>query len=278
MKRLEQIRTIIDPMQRARDAHTAIEELQAEVGMLAAARRDALNELVEQGKTLTQIAEALGVTRGRISQLRSAGTKPERNFFGSGTVTVAIGSKPEHGRRDNANGEMVSKQAIKAYETIAESLRELGLDTKQEIVPPSGLINLNREPLVVLCAVRVLPFLAQVMAADSHLEFREDESGWYLHDKSTSTDYRSPQDQGESRDIGYVGRLPGPGGKTTFLYAAGIHAQGTLGAAKWMAENVADLYKQLKLQRFSTLVESSFGKDGTVSSTRRLTELYREAK
>ncbi|WP_198587259.1 winged helix-turn-helix domain-containing protein [Glycomyces xiaoerkulensis] len=265
-------------MHRAREVHAAIESLQGQVNKLAAVRRDALNELVDQGLTVTKISEGVGISRSRVSQLRSAGVKPERLFFGSGRVTVAIGSKPELGRKDSAQKSMVSQEAFKAYELIADTTRSLGLDAVQEIVPPSGMIDLNRENLVVLCSVRLLPFLSQVMAADSHLDFVEDEDGWFLRDHSTSTDYRSPRDSGERKDIGYVGRLPGPGGRNTFLYAAGIHAEGTLGAARWLADNASDLYKQLKLQRFSTLVEADFDDSGNVTSTQQLTALYREAK
>jgi len=276
--RLSTIQQLDDPTVRAREVHSVIEGHQGSVNKFSATRRDSFEELVKQGMSITKIADAVGISRSRVSQLRSSGIKAERLFFGTGRVTVAIGSKPEQGRRDAAKKHMISGEASEAYNLISDTIRSLGLDVEQEIVPPNGLVNLNRESLVVLCSVRLLPFLAQVMAADSHLDFIEDEQGWHLKDHSTDTVYRSPRDSGESKDIGYVGRLPGPGGKTTFLYAAGIHAEGTLGAAKWLTDNASDLYKKLKLQRFSTLVESEFDGSGATTSVRQLTALYREAK
>ena len=38
-----------------------------------------------------------------------------------------------------------------------------------------------------------------------------------------------------------MGRLPRPDGKGTFLYLAGLHAPGTLGAASYVVNNLADL-------------------------------------
>ncbi|WP_112137183.1 sigma-70 family RNA polymerase sigma factor [Glycomyces dulcitolivorans] len=278
MNQLESIEAIEDPMQRARKVHTVIEDLQGQVLKLSAIRREALNELVAQGLSITKIAEEIGISRSRVSQLRSAGLRPERVFFGSGRVTVAIGTKPERGRSDGHEQPLISREASQAYELIADTMRSLGLEAVQEAVPLSGLFDLNRENLVVLCSVKLMPFLSQVMVADSNLSFDTDDSGLFLVDRNTETEYRSPRDNGELRDFGYVGRLPSPGGKGTFLYAAGIHAEGTLGAAQWLTENAADLHKKLKLQRFSTLVESTFDESGKILSTQQLTALYREGK
>ncbi|MGH3923260.1 MAG: hypothetical protein ACRDTT_10400, partial [Pseudonocardiaceae bacterium] len=62
--------------------------------------------------------------------------------------------------------------------------------------------------------------------------------GWYLtgHD----TIHRSPSDDGEHTDLAYLGRLPRTDSKGTFLYLAGIHAPGTLGAATYLTENIED--------------------------------------
>lgn len=43
---------------------------------------------------------------------------------------------------------------------------------------------------------------------------------WYLVDQTAGVDYRSPRNSGESRDYGYIGRLPRPDGRGTFLYLA----------------------------------------------------------
>jgi hypothetical protein len=74
-----------------------------------------------------------------------------------------------------------------------------------------------------------------------------------------------------------VGRLPRPDGKGTFLYLAGIHAPGNLGAAHYIADNLAELHRELKTRRFSMLISCQFDPADRkkILSTDRLTPLYR---
>jgi hypothetical protein len=245
------------------------------VNELSDLRRDTLRELLSSGMSQTAIADLLGMSKSRISQLLSAGTRPERTFLGTGKLTVAIGGKVESGRPDP--GGVVSSEAFSAYETLAELARSVGLDATYEVVPPPGLIHLNRDNLIVLTNPRLLPFLSQVMEADPHLRYVSDENGWYLLDITTGEEHRSPMDHGEAVDYAYVGRLPRPDGKGTFLYLAGTHAPGTLGAAHFVADNIVELHKELKNRRFSLLIMCHYDpKDRKrIVSTERLTPIYR---
>jgi hypothetical protein len=264
-----------DPRERALAANKLIDELQAAVNELAEARRDALRELLASGMSQKALSELLGMSKSRISQLLSAGTRPERAFLGTGKLTVAIGGKLE---ADKAQpGGVISQEAFSAYETLADLARSVGLDATYEVVPPPGLVHLNRPNLIVLTNPRLLPFLSQVMEADPHLRYVIDDGGWYLIDKTTGTEYRSPMDHGEAADYGYVGRLPRPDGMGTFLYLAGTHAPGTLGAAHFVADNVTDLYRESKNRRFSLLVTCRYDpKDRKkILATERLTPVYR---
>jgi hypothetical protein len=114
---------------------------------------------------------------------------------------------------------------------LSELARSVGLDSKYEVVPPPGLVDLNWPNLIVLTNPRPLPFLSQVMGTDPHLGYAEDDQGWCIVDKTAGTEYRSPMDQGRAADFAYTGMLPRPDGKGTFLYLAGTHAPGTLAAA-----------------------------------------------
>lgn len=174
-------------------------------------------------------------------------------------------------------GGVISQQAFSAYEILADLARSVGLDATYEVVPPPGLVHLNRANLIVLTNPRLLPFLSQIMEADPHLRYAEDEDGWYLVDKTTGTEYRSPMNHGETADYAYVGRLPRPDGKGTFLYLAGTHAPGTLGAAHFVSDNITDLYREVKNRRFSVLVTCHYDpKDPKkIIATERLTPIYR---
>ena len=277
LNEFSEIRNMTDPLERALSAHAAIELRQEEVDRLAAIRRDSIEDCIASGMAATKIADALDISRSRVSQLRSAGTKAQRVFFGSSRLTIAIGAKPEKGRSDDAAKYVVSREALKAFEVLAETAHGVGLDAVSEAVPPPGLVDLNRDNLMVLCSPRLLPFVGQVLAADSHLQFSTDTDGWYLRDTGTDTDYRSKRDTEASRDYAYVGRLPRPDGHGTFLYLAGIHAEGTLGAAQWLVANYLDLYKKLKVKRFSTLIAVDFDpKTETVTNTDRITPIYQQ--
>jgi hypothetical protein len=275
MQDLTSVTAITDPEDRAKALSALIDENQATGQELARLRRETLEELLAKGKTQTQLADLLGISRSRISMMLSAGTRPERAFFGTGRLTFAIGSKQEAGRSNPSN--MLSAETFAAYETLARVAKASGLDSDHEIVPAPGLVDLNRSNLVVLTAPRVLPFLGQALGADSSLGFANDKNGWFIVDREAGVEYRSPRDRNELTDYGYVGRLPRPDGKGTFLYLAGIHAQGTLGAAQFVADNLKELYKDLKTRRFSTVVACRFDSEGDPKTivTERITPLYR---
>lgn len=275
MPDLKSVTAISDPEQRAKALSALIDENQTMGQELARLRRETLDELLAKGKTQTQLAELLGISRSRISMMLSAGLRPERAFFGSGHLTFAIGSKQEVGRKDPGN--MVSVETFAAYQTLASLAKASGLDSDHEVVPQPGFVDLNRPNLVVLGGARILPFVGQVLGADPHLRFANDENGWYVKDLTTGTEYRSPRDKGEPTDYAYIGRLPRPDGKGTFLYLAGVHAQGTLGAAQFVADNIKELYRELKARKFSTVIACNFDpdQDRKIISTERITPLYR---
>ncbi|MFF0822149.1 sigma factor-like helix-turn-helix DNA-binding protein [Micromonospora haikouensis] len=273
MKDPAAVATVGDTRERARAAHALIEDYQAAIAELSRIRREALEQLLVDGMTQAQIADLLDMSRSRVSQLLSAGTRPERAFLGTGRLTVAIGGKQESGRHDP--GDMLSAESFAAYNVLADLARTVGLDANYEVVPPPGFVHLNRPNLIVLTSPRLLPFVGQVMEADPHLRFASDERGWYLIDGET--EYRSPRDDGQSADYGYIGRLPRPDGKGSFLYLAGTHAQGTLGAAHFVANHLAQLHKELKSRRFSMVVRCEYdpANPRKVLSCERVTPIYR---
>jgi hypothetical protein len=271
----QDVTAIEDPRERARVANKLIEDYQAAVTELSDVRRETLRELLASGMSQIAIAEMLDMSKSRVSQLLSAGTRPERTFLGTGTLTVAIGGKVESGKPQP--GGVVSAEAFTAYELLADLARSVGLDSKYEVVPPPGLVDLNRPNLIVMTNPRLLPFLSQVMGADPHLGYAVDDGGWYLVDKTAGREYRSPMDRGETSDYAYVGRLPRPDGKGTFLYLAGTHAPGTLAAAHFIVDNITELHKDLKNRRFSLVVVCEYdAKDRKkILSTKPLTPIYR---
>lgn len=265
-----------DPIKRAMAVNAAIDDHQAAIAELSRIRREALEELIAGGMKPGQIADKLGMTRSRVSQVLSAGLRPERGFLGNGRLTVAVGGKTEANRNDP--GDVVSAEAFAAYETLADLARSVGLDATFEVVPPPGHVRLNRPDLIVLTNPRLLPFLAQVMEADPSLRYVFEDGHWIIRDETQGVDYASPRDSGETADYGYVGRLPRPDGKGTFLYLAGTHAQGTLGSAHYVANNLADLYKEVRNRRFSMVIKCEYDPNDQrkILSSERVSPLYKE--
>lgn len=228
------------------------------VAELSRIRREALNELVAEGRTQRELGKLLGVTPARIGQLLTSGPKPERALLATGAVTIAIGGKPE-GPRVNPST-VISAELTKSCKLITTCCACYDLPVvSEEVVDPPGMINLNRPNLIVLGSPRLLPFVAQVLEADRNLGFGNGAAGWYLTEHETV--HRSPADRGEPADYAYIGRLPRPDSKGTFLYLAGIHAMGTLGAATYLTSNVEELYAVVKNRRWSVLIECRYHPD-----------------
>ena len=265
--------TIEDPMDRARMAGQRIDDHQAAITELSRVRRDALDELLSSGYTQTAIANSLGMTRARIGQLLSSGPRPERGFLGSGALTVALGGKLEAGKE--RPGPVVSAEAFGAYERLAELARTLGLSSEYEVIPPPGMVTLNRTNLIVMCGPRLSPLVAQVLESDTNVAFDTDADGWHLIDKVASKVFRSPLDKGELADYAYIGRLPRPDGRGTFLYMAGIHAVGSSGAAHFLEGNLAELHREVRSRRFSMIVRCEFDENHRITASERVSPIYR---
>ena len=251
-----------------------VEELQATVADLSRLRREAFEQLLDGGMSQTEIAVLLDISRSRVSQLMSGVGKPERRFLGTGSLTIAVAASETGKSRDE-----VAPESLAAYQALAQAAGAVGLDTIYEVIARPGNVHLNRTNLIVLGGPKLLPFVSQLMEADPYLRFEHDEAGWYLTDRTTKQQYRSLRDRDVFADYGYIGRLPKPDGSGTFLYLAGIHSQGTLGAARYVADNLLTMYRQMKTRRFSAVVSCSYDPDTkaqpSVVSVRLETPCYR---
>lgn len=262
-----------DATERARRTSQEFAAQQEVSSELSRMRREALEELVNEGLTHQQIADRIGVARARVGQLLASGPKPERVLLGTGALTVAIGGKPEAQPRTANPSAMISEESSRAYQIISETAGAYGLGIRQEVVRPNQIVNMNRTNLIVIGSPRIVPVVGQPLAADDHLGFSNDANGWYLVEGDTI--HRSPWDKGEPVDFAYIGRLPRPDTKGTFLYLAGIHAMGTVGAAKFLTDNLADLYATVRGKRWSVLVECRYDPDSReIISTQRMSKIY----
>ncbi|WP_216362085.1 sigma-70 family RNA polymerase sigma factor [Pseudonocardia sp. N23] len=242
--------------ERARRASRLVTDLQSAVGEASRIRREAVEELISAGQSQTQVAGLLGMTRARVGQLLTSGPRVDRRFLGTGKLTIALGGKAEHDKR--GSGRVLAQEDMQAYDRLQALARDVGLETEYEVIEPPGMINLNRDNLVVVCGPRLSPLIAQVLESDTHIGFGRDNDGWYLADNTAQITYRSPMDSGENSDYAYLGRLPRLDGKGSFLYIAGIHAVGAPGVVHFLEKNMSELYSEAKTKRFSTVIRCDF--------------------
>ncbi|MDX2974520.1 hypothetical protein [Kribbella solani] len=272
---VRKVREIPDLFDRGKTATGLLRDYQASVTELSRIRRETLDELKNQGFSQAQIADGIGLSRGRIGQLATSGPAPERAFFGDDDLVVIVGQKIEEGR----GRPVIATETVTAYSRLQVLAASYSLSTTMESVPPPGLANLNRHNLVVLGGPRLFPMVAQMQESDPVLRFEEGTDGkWSVLDTRTGERHRSAREDGQNRDIAYLGRLPRPDGKGTFLVSAGIHPTGTQGGVAYLETALAELYGEIRDKRFSTLVECEFDPD-TMNVTRayRATPVYRHA-
>jgi hypothetical protein len=80
-----------DPLRRGRRATELLTLYQQRATELARLRRAAIEEAHrDRDMTFTEIATALGITKGRITQIRGSAPSVERAFFGVGPVSVGV--------------------------------------------------------------------------------------------------------------------------------------------------------------------------------------------
>jgi hypothetical protein len=271
VKRVAEIASHAD---RARAASELLTELQAGVTETARLRRESIAWLRQQGYSLAAIADIIGVSRARIAQLREAGPPPERAFLGTDRLTVAIPLKTEA----TSGRPVVAQEDFAAFNLLADLARDLQLDATPEYIPLGGELDLNRDNLIVICGPRLSSVVREVLQSDPDLGFEQDDDGrWLLQDRRTSQVYQSPSDLPQPRpaDFGYLSRLRRPDGNGTFVLLTGIHAVGSHGIIAYLRRELADLYEEVDLQPFSTLITTEYDPaTRQVVRSERITPLY----
>lgn len=269
---LQRIQALTDPVERAKEATRAQDVYQRAAAELARIRKEAINDALSEGISQTELARRMGVTKSRIGQLRKQGPPAERALLSpdGGDLTVIVGQKPG----DGVGRVSVAQETVVAYDRLSGLSRSLGMGTRMEVVAPPGDANLNQDNLIVLSGPRLLPTLRQVLEGDRNIRFRTEGRDWWLRDETTGTDYRA---RPESRVcVGYLGRLPRPDGRGTFLVGSGVRAIGTQGVVAYLEDNLEELYREVKTRRFSTLIRAVYDPASqTVTSTERVSPIYR---
>ena len=268
----EEVRKNPDPIQRGLRAAELMVEYQQRAIELARLRKASIEEAHLSGLSYTEIAEKLGVTKGRISQIRSSAPRRERAFFGVGPVAVGIPRR--FGREDGRERPFFDATDEAARSTVEETLTQLSLAITNFPIDPDQ----TRPPegdCVIICGPKSAPVAQNLLEADPFLGFDHDDDGWSIVDSRTDEQHRSPyQDDNSSRtDIGYFSRRTD--GERIIVHIAGITSVGSLGTARWLQDNLDQVFEPTSAL-IDGVVECDFDEDFTVTNSRLLVGPYTE--
>ena len=251
------VEQIADPFERAQRSAELLSSCQSGIRRLARIRRDAIAELQNCGHTHRELADRLGLSRGRIGQLKQP---IEQTFYGNGAPAVTIVTPL---RTSITNRPVVAYEDHMAATTIARRLNDVGMDVQYGHATEGGEIDLSPSGLVVICGPKSSSTMRQIINADPVLQFTSDpDNRWYLTERATGVQHQSPTDDPNpiQSDIAYLARLPRENAPP-MLIIAGIHAIGSLGVAKWLTSSrvLHDLYRDIGTQLFSMIIQSDYG-------------------
>ncbi len=213
----------------------------------------------------SQIATAIGITKGRVTQIRTSAPSRARPLFGVGPVTIVLPFRYQVTDRERP---LLAAEDVAAGELAKQLLESFGFATRVAQLGPEDH-HLPEGDLFVICGPKSSPAVAQLFASDPRLTMTEDGSGWFIENRATIERYRSPLDEASTRasDTAYVARRTE--GTRTITHVAGIHAIGSLGAVEYLTQHAADLYQATAPRDFSLIVASDH-KGLTITRTEAL--------
>jgi hypothetical protein len=251
----DSVRAEPDPVRRGQRATQLLTVYQQRAVELARLRRAAIEEAHrERGLSYTEIAEAFGITKGRITQIRDSAPQPERAFFGVGPVSIGVSYRYRVTDRERP---LIAAEDAQTGEQLEHLLTSLAFAvTRYQIDPdmpdpPAG-------DTVVVCGPKSARIGAALMARDPALGMTESGGRWLIEDRRAGQMIGSPADDDppSDADIAYLARHELDG--RVAVHIAGIHAIGSLGAARYLTSHLAELFAQAGEQPFSAVIRASF--------------------
>ena len=248
------VRAEPDPVRRAKRATDLLVVYQQRSTELARLRRVAIEQAArDRGMTMAAVAGEIGLSKGRITQIRQSAPSPERVLFGVGPVTVAVPARQVAER----GLPVISAEDSIAAEQLTVQLVGLGFVVQQYRIPAGG----RWEPVgdvVAICGPKSSPVTAEALAADPLLEFVAEGTGRFgITDRAGGRRYLSGLDDDEPTpcDVAYLGRLPYRG--ASIFIVAGVHAIGSVGAVHYLAGHAAEVYQAVGDGYWSAVIAST---------------------
>lgn len=255
-----------DPLRRARRAGELSEAYRQRQHELARVRRVAIDQANAQGMSYTEIAAAFGVSKGRISQIRSSAPPAERAFFGVGPVTVGVPLR--FGTDDRMRTYIDAADALAQKETERQ-LAALSLAALDKPIRPERAEPFDGDA-VVICGPKSAPVGAALLARDEHLDIRKVDGRWWIIDQETGEKFGSPRSDTPpiNADIGYLARHLID--DRVVVHVAGITAVGSSGVLHYLTRNLPDLWAAVGDVEFSMVIRCEYSDDITITTSSAL--------
>ena len=222
---------------------------------LARLRREAVELTVrDTGMNYSEVARHVGLSKGRIAQIRRTAPPPHRALFGVGPVTVAVPVRPVSGRQLGA----VAVEDSLSADLITSTLATLAIESHRYQIRIDGQWQIETDS-VIICGPKSSPKSAHLIADDPHFDFSPDQQGrWTITARDTQERFISGIDAepGTPSDLAYVSARTT--GDTRLVLIAGVHAIGSLGAVTYLSEHADALYEHAGLHDFTAVIRCAF--------------------
>jgi len=251
----ERVRQDPDPISRGKRATELLTFYQQRATELARLRRAAIEQAHrEKGMSYTEIATALGITKGRVTQIRGSAPRPERAFFGVGPVSLGVPYRYQTTDRERpliaAEDAKTGDQLEQLLSTLSLAVTRFQIEPERSEVPPGDAL--------IVCGPKSAPIGAELINRDPALTFTKAGRRWWIEHRPSGERYGSPadEDQPQNADVAYVARHRTD--ERVVVHIAGIHAIGSLGAVHYLTANLATLYGETDDESFSLAVRSTY--------------------
>lgn len=264
------IRNDPDPIRRGLRAGELIAVYQQRSTELARLRKAAIEQANRDlGLSFSEIGDRLGLTKGRISQIRTSAPPPERAFFGVGPVAIGVPRRIGHEEGRERAYVDTNDEATRTY--LQRKLSELSLTATQfDIEPDTETVPSG--DCIIVCGPKSAPVARHLLADDPLLAFDRGEAGWSIVDNRRDDRHFSPyRTDGTRKDIGYLSRRISD--NRVIVHIAGITAVGSEGVAHWLSDNLPTVYDPAA-NLTDCIIECEFDQKLSVTGSRLLAGPY----
>ncbi|MHA6631846.1 sigma factor-like helix-turn-helix DNA-binding protein [Pseudonocardia sichuanensis] len=245
------VRSEPDPVRRGQRATELMTVYQQRATELARLRREAIEQAHhDHDMTYTEIAAALGITKGRVTQIRTGAPVRERAFFGVGPVRIGV---PLREGTDDRMRSYVDAADLATQDDVATMLGTLALATESFTIPPDTT-TVPDDDVVVICGPKSAPVGARLLDEDPRLTMIQADGRWWIQDRHTGERFGSPlaDEPPVQADLGYLARRRD--GNRVVVHVAGIRSPGSRGVVHYLSRHLAELHHDVGDTTFSMVV------------------------